>query len=130
MFSDRISNSKSLVILTWAAAAAPLTPRENDLSHGCREVLLDNSLLRQIADLIFPQPVARQNSAADGHLQAEDRFHKGTLAGAVFSYDAEIVACKNLKIKVLQNGLSIVADAELLMIPPASFTAAAIPLVS
>ena len=47
-------------------------------------------------------------------MQAKDRFHKGTLAGAVFSYDAEIVACKNLKIKVLQNGLSIVADAEIL----------------
>ena len=62
----------------------------------------------------FPQPVARQNSAADGHLQAEDRFHKGTFAGAVFSHDAEVVARKDLKIKVLQNGLPIVADAELL----------------
>ena len=99
-------------VIKRAAAAASLASGENDLSHGCREVLLYLRLLRQIADLIFPQPVACQNAAADGRLQAEDRFHKGTLAGAVLPYDAEIVARKDLKIKVLQNRSPIVADTE------------------
>ena len=80
-----------------AAAAAPLTPGENDVSHGCREILLYDSLLRQVADLIFPQPVACQNSAADGRRQAKDRFHECTLTRAVFPCDAEVVACKDLK---------------------------------
>ena len=101
-------------VIKRTAAAASLAPGENDLSHGCREVLLYHCLLRQIADLVFSQPVARQNSAADGRLQAEDRFHKGTLAGAVFPYDAEIVACQELKAEVLENGSSIVAGTEIL----------------
>ena len=99
-------------VIKRTAAAASQAPGENDLSHGCREVLLYLRLLRQIADLVFPQPIARQNSAADGHLQAEDRFHKGALAGAIFPYDAEVVACQELKGEVLENGLPIVADTE------------------
>ena len=101
-------------VIKRTAAAASLASGENDLSHGCREVLLYHCLLRQIADLVFPQPMARQNSAADGGLQAEDRFHKGTLAGAVFPYDAEIVACQELKAEVLENGPSVVAGTEIL----------------
>ena len=99
-------------VIKRTAAAASLASGENDLSHGCREVLLYLRLLRQIADLIFPQPVACQNAAADGRLQAEDRFHKSTLAGAIFPYDAEVVACQELKGEVLENGLPIVADTE------------------
>ena len=39
----------------------------------------------------------------------KDRFHKGALARAVFSHDAEVVARKDLKIKVLQNRSPIVS---------------------
>ena len=41
-------------------------------------------------------------------------MQEGTLAGAVFPYDAEIVACQELKVEVLENGSSIVAGTEIL----------------
>ena len=51
-----------------ASAAAPLAAGEHDLPYRGWEVLLDLGLLRQIADLVGSQPVARQDLALDGRL--------------------------------------------------------------
>ena len=72
-----------------------------------------------ISDTSEDMPVADGTDGGDAsselcneRFQPQNRFHQRAFAGAVFSYDAEIVACKELKGEVLENGLPIVADTE------------------
>ena len=93
-----------------ASAAAPLAAGEHDLPYRGWEVLLDLGLLRQIADLVGSQPVACQDLAPDGRLEAENRFHERTFSSAVFPHDAEVIARENLKIQMLHDGFAVIAD--------------------
>lgn len=93
--------------------AASLAPGENDLPHGCREVLLYEGLLRQITDLIFLQPVTDQDLTADRLLQVEQCFHKRGLAGPVFTYDTEIIPCIHGEIQTLHDGMCVVAERQI-----------------
>ena len=62
---------------------------------------MDLGLLRQIADLVGLQPVARQDLASNGRLEAEDRSHERTFSSAVFPHDAEVIAGTDGEIQIL-----------------------------
>ena len=90
-------------------AAAPLKAGQNHLPDRGREILLHRRLLGQIADLIWPEPIARQDLPGKRLLQAEDRPHERAFAGAVLPDDAEIVSAVYFKRQVVEDLPTVIA---------------------
>ena len=94
-------------------ALPSLAAGKDDLIDAGGEIPLNQGLLGQVADLILMKTVPREDLPLEGADQAEDRFHQGGFAGAVFSHDAEIVADIHFKVNVLQDGLSLISEGEI-----------------
>ena len=73
-----------------------------------------DGLLRQIADLVLTQTIAHLDLSGNGLLQTEQRFHQGTFSCTVFTNYAKMIACVNLKVQRIQNGLSLIANEKIL----------------
>lgn len=75
---------------------------------------LHDGLLRQIADLVPAQAIAHLDLPGNRLLQTEQSFHQGTFSCTVFTNYTKIVACVNLKVQRIQNGLSLIANEKVL----------------
>ena len=103
-----------LSTVKWAESTTALATRQHDFLHRRWKIPLHDGLLRQIADLVPAQAIAYLDLPGNGLLQTEQRFHQGTFSCTVFTNYTKIVACVNLKVQRIQNGLSLIANEKVL----------------
>ena len=86
------------------------TAREHDLPDAGREIALDLGLLRQVADLAAPEPVAERDPSGGGRLERQQPADQRGFAGAVFAYDAEIIPGLQRKVNALEHRSSVIGE--------------------
>ena len=97
-----------------AQSTTALAARQHDFLHRRWKISLHDGLLRQIADLVLTQTIAHLELPGNGLLQTEQSFHQGTFSCTVFTNYAKMIACVNLKVQRIQNGLSLIANEKVL----------------
>ena len=88
--------------------------RQHDLFDRRRKIPLRHGLLRQIADLRAPEPVAIEYLPAAHAHQPQHGAHQRALAGAVFANDHQIIAAPDLKRYVFDRSNAVKGDGDIL----------------
>ena len=83
--------------------------RHDHFPDAGREILLDLGLLGQIADFRSFQAFPHGNGSRGRFFQLQQTFDQGTLAGAVFTDDTEIISLFHFKIQVMDDGHAVVS---------------------
>ena len=76
------------------------------------KIFLRAGLLRQIANLSLPQPIAKLNGAAQRALKRKQRLDQGAFAGTVFSHDAQVISRVDRERKIGQNYVVFVCQTD------------------